>query len=88
MSASTQQGQYLPPGLSGGVNENTRHGAHLVDIRPHPVSHVLSVCQPTAVRLTSFDAASAGLPQINAPEGSVFFAYQYLLPFEQKHESQ
>ena len=40
------------------------------------------------VCLTFSDAASAGLPLTTVPEGSVFSAYQYLLPFEQKHESQ
>lgn len=49
---------------------------------------VTSHCLSGLERLTFFDAASAGQLQTTVPGGSVFFACQYLLPFEQKHESQ
>lgn len=61
---------------------------HLAEVGPFLFLMSLCVCQSKGVCLTFFDAASAGLPLITVLEGSVFFAYQYLLPFEQKHESQ
>lgn len=55
---------------------------------PFLASDVLTYLTVLKGCLTFFDAASAELPLIIVPEGSVFFACQYLLPFEQKHESQ
>lgn len=50
--------------------------------------HLTAHCLSGLVGLTFFDAASAGQLRTTVPGGSVFFACQYLLPFEQKHESQ
>lgn len=85
---TTKRGQYYPHGTAMRNKVESIHMDQLADGRPFLPSQVLTCLSGQRVSLTFSDAASVGLPLITVPEGSVFSAYQYLLPFGQKHESQ